>query len=69
MSEPKYKARDMVRIVEFPWNQHAGDYVCLLESKEINGTWVYEFVIPEQRGSVPEHLIERLVCAEIGPKC
>jgi hypothetical protein len=52
-----YEVGDMVRIVDYPWNQHAGDVVIITKKEEIDGKAVYEWVIPEQRGSAPEHLI------------
>jgi hypothetical protein len=57
----KYEVGDLVRIVEHPWNQHAGDTVIITKAEKIEDTFVYEFVIPEQRGSTPEHLIGYLV--------
>ena len=61
MSEPK--VGDMVRIVEEPWNQHAGD--CVILERYNSESNSFDFVIPEQWGSVPRRMIDKIVCADI----
>lgn len=57
-----YKPKgDFVHIVEEPWNQFAGEYVVITKAEMVGEAPVYEFVIPERRGSTPEKLIGRLV--------
>lgn len=61
----KYEPGDLVQIVEEPWNQFAGEYVVLTKAVMSGDTLVYEFVIPERRGSTPEKLIRKLVARGI----
>lgn len=53
-----YKPGDMVRLKDEPWHQHAGDVVIITK---VNDNGCYDFWIPESRGSVPDHLIERKI--------
>lgn len=57
-AKPKYCTGDLVRIVKEPWNQHAGDMVILTGVAHADDQTVYEFIIPERRGSVSETMIE-----------
>jgi hypothetical protein len=61
---PKYDKNSLVKIAEKS-AQHSGDCVVITSRELVGTTWVYEFVIPEQRGSVPEHLIDRLILRDV----
>ena len=50
---------DMVRLVEKPWHQHAGEHVIV--TKVDDDGKGFDFVIPETRGHAPMSLVEKLI--------
>jgi hypothetical protein len=57
MNAPLYAVNDLVRIKKEPWNVHSDDVVVITDVENIDGIWVYKWVIPEEHGSVPQQLI------------
>ena len=64
MRAMKYEVGDMVRISHESM-QHGDEIVIITGGDQIGETPVYDWIIPEQRGSVPEHLIRSLVARGI----
>lgn len=58
MNEQLYKPGDMVTIKHSQTSpMFNGETVIITKAEQLGITWVYEFVIPEQRGSAPQQLI------------